>query len=92
MWISLGNYNHGAGRIFTRTRLLIKGHKWTPFVRLKFRYEFWQYVADLLPRRLVYFALIRAVAHATQGKWGHTEVPKIPAMEVASRWEYIENG
>jgi len=45
-------------------------------------------VAWMLPRRLVYWAAIRATAHATAPPYGNTEVPAIPAMEVLRRWSH----
>lgn len=45
-------------------------------------------LAELLPRKVVYFALIRAWAHATSGRWSATNVPAISAAEVIDRWSY----
>lgn len=47
---------------------------------------FW-FMAWHLPKRLVYFAAIRLVVHATQGQWSSTEVPKLYAMDALKRWE-----
>jgi hypothetical protein len=44
-------------------------------------------LAWLLPRWVAYWAAIRVGAHATQGKWGSTEVPALPFMEALKRWE-----
>ena len=44
-------------------------------------------VADRLPRRVVYFALIRAWAYATTGKYGTTLVREVAAYKVVERWE-----
>jgi hypothetical protein len=45
------------------------------------------WLAWALPRRAVYWAAIRVIAHATQGKWGSTEVPTLTAMDALRRWE-----
>lgn len=39
-----------------------------------------------LPRSIVYWCAIRLMAHATQGNYGNTEVPALPAMEALQRW------
>lgn len=44
-------------------------------------------VAFALPPRVVYHAAIRLVAHASSGKYGATEVPKLPAMRAIQRYE-----
>lgn len=48
--------------------------------------RFYSGLAKILPRNLVYFATIRLVAHATQGRWGNTTVPDLTAMEALLRW------
>jgi hypothetical protein len=41
-------------------------------------------IARLIPLRLLYFAVIRAIAIATSGpKYGNREVPAVLAMDVA---------
>jgi hypothetical protein len=40
-----------------------------------------------LPRRLVYWAAIRLMAHATQGPWSSQEVPALLAVDALKRWE-----
>lgn len=47
----------------------------------------WNWIAWRLPRKLVYFATIRAWAHGTTGKWGHVEAPAALASDVVKRWE-----
>ena len=44
-------------------------------------------IAWLLPKWLIYFASIRMIAHATQGKYGHTMVVDLTAMDALKRWE-----
>lgn len=41
----------------------------------------------LLPRWLVEQAVIRAIVHGTQGKYGTTIVPEVRAMTILKRWE-----
>jgi hypothetical protein len=43
-------------------------------------------VAWWLPRKVVYFAVIRAWAHATDGQYGSTVVPEVTADVVLRRW------
>lgn len=45
-----------------------------------------QKLAWWLPRKLVYFAAIRLIAHATTGKHGNTIVPELLATEALDRW------
>lgn len=40
-----------------------------------------------LPRRIVYWASIRVMAHATQGRWSSQEVPSLYAMDALKRWD-----
>ncbi len=49
--------------------------------------RFYMWLVWQLPRSLVYFAAIRLVAHATQGRWGDTVVPDLTAMEALLRWD-----
>lgn len=49
--------------------------------------KMWFWLAWRLPKKLVYFAAIRLVAFATQGEYGNTIVPELPAMEAVRRWE-----
>lgn len=44
-------------------------------------------LAWLLPRRLAYWAAIRVIAHATQGKYETQIVPELYAMDALQRWE-----
>lgn len=46
-----------------------------------------RFVANLLPKRVVYFAAIRLGAYATSGKYGDTLVPELPLMDALGRWE-----
>lgn len=49
--------------------------------------RFYMWLVGILPRNLVYFATIRLVAHATQGRWENTVVPDLTAMEALLRWD-----
>lgn len=40
----------------------------------------------LLPQWLIKWATVRAILHATNGKWGNTVVPRITAVKVLDRW------
>lgn len=89
MWfLSLGRWNSAHGSVFSRKRFYAYGYKWTPFVRVSFRYNkpLWHILAYILPADLVYFAVIRLVAHATTGKYGSTNVVKLSAMDALERW------
>lgn len=49
--------------------------------------KFWMFIAWNLPRKLVLWAAVRLIAHATTGKYGNTEVPLLTAMEALKRWD-----
>lgn len=38
IWFSLGKWSNAAGRFLVAERLCLHGWKWTPLVRLRFRY------------------------------------------------------
>jgi len=40
-----------------------------------------------LPRSVAYWAAIRVMAHATQGKWGNESPTSLKAMDALKRWE-----
>lgn len=44
-------------------------------------------IANLLPRRIVYFAAIRLAAFATTGKYSTQIVPELTVMDAIKRWE-----
>jgi len=48
---------------------------------------FWQWLAYRLPRRLVYYAALRLMVHATVGKWSSQVVPELRAMDALMRWQ-----
>lgn len=45
-----------------------------------------RWIADRMPKRVIYFGFIRAFSKATTGKWSDTEVPGVTAMTVLKRW------
>lgn len=47
----------------------------------------YEWLADRLPEKLIYFATIRLMAHGTVGKYGHTNVSSVRAMTLLKRWE-----
>ena len=48
--------------------------------------KFFRFVAWHLPRRLVYWASIRLLAHATTGQYSATVVPALTATDALARW------
>jgi len=46
-----------------------------------------QWLSFKLPKRLVYFAAMRLIAHATSGKYGNQIVPELKAMDAMGTWE-----
>jgi hypothetical protein len=53
----------------------------------KFKEKFWFWLAWHLPKKLIYFATIRLLVHATTGKYSNTEVPELNAIEALRRFE-----
>jgi hypothetical protein len=47
----------------------------------------WWSLAFAIPRKLVYFATIRAGGYATTGKYGSDSPNDVDIMEVLKRWE-----
>jgi len=48
--------------------------------------NFWYWLVNMLPKRLVYFSFMHVIAHATTGKHGNTIVPELTAMEAIERY------
>lgn len=44
-------------------------------------------IAWILPRDLVYWCAVRVGAHATTGKYGSQEVPRLRLIEALERWK-----
>lgn len=47
----------------------------------------WMWIAWHLPKRLVMWAAVRLIAHATTGEYSHTETPALLAVDALERWE-----
>ena len=47
----------------------------------------YQRIAWLLPKELIYYCIIRALGHATTGKYSSTEISKITVAETMTRWD-----
>jgi hypothetical protein len=45
-----------------------------------------RWIANHLPRDVIYFAAIRLMAHATQGRWGTQVVPDLTVIVALDRW------
>ena len=45
------------------------------------------WIAFKLPRKIVYFATIRLLANATQGKYSKQVVPELNAFVALGRWD-----
>lgn len=53
-----------------------------------YRDAFYQMVVwNLLPKKLVMWAGVRMMAHASTGRWGNQEVGTISMMEMLQRWD-----
>jgi len=48
--------------------------------------KFWMGLAWHMPRKLVYWCVVRATGFATTGKYSDTILPEITAAEVADRF------
>ena len=44
------------------------------------------FLAWRLPRKLVYFATVRLIAHATTGPYSQQVVPELSAIDALRRW------
>ena len=51
-----------------------------------YRVNVWQWLASKLPKRLVYFAVIRVWAYGTTGEFAATEVMNLTVDEAIRRW------
>lgn len=45
-----------------------------------------EWIAWHLPKRLIHWCLIRAMCHATQGRWSHVKASEVLAVDVLARW------
>jgi hypothetical protein len=41
----------------------------------------------MLPRWVIRWAVVRAIAHATTGEWSNQVVPELTAMDAMQRWD-----
>lgn len=46
-----------------------------------------QWLANILPKRIVYFAYIRLLAHATTGKYSHLRPDEVDWSDALKAWE-----
>jgi len=72
-WISFRRYDNAAGKFFITKRIRTKSGKWTPFIRVKRRYQRWQdsfrseltklcdNISMILPPRLIFFCGARII-------------------------------
>jgi len=49
--------------------------------------KIWTKIAWLLPTVLARWCFVRVAVHATQGKYGDTEVPALTCLDALRRWE-----
>ena len=47
----------------------------------------WTWIAWRLPKKLVYWATIRLISHATVGEYSNQVVPDLNAIDALNRWE-----
>lgn len=48
---------------------------------------FYQIIACWLPKKLIFYCLIRAWGNATTGKWSNEDITKVTADEMIRRWD-----
>jgi hypothetical protein len=49
--------------------------------------RFYEWLAQRLPRRLVYWCAIRLAAHATVGSYSKQDVPSLLVADALKRWK-----
>ena len=49
--------------------------------------KFYSWLSYRLPKKLVYFCVIRLMTFATTGKYSNTIVPELSGMDALERWE-----
>lgn len=54
--------------------------------RRQFREREWMWIAEHLPKPLVYWCLIRAGVKATTGPWSSQDVAELSFADVLKRW------
>jgi hypothetical protein len=56
------------------------------------RYEsFCRWLANRLPKMLIYYAGMRLLSYATTGRYSNIEVPRVTVMEALGCWERQDN-
>lgn len=89
--LSLGRWDHAAGRWFVRSRIRKDGYKWTPFARIEWRRSdwsnFWLWLASKMPKRLIYFCAIQFWVHGTTGKYSGTNTETLTISDALHRYE-----
>lgn len=50
-----------------------------------------KWIANRLPRRVVYFAAVRVWANAATGRWSHKDATTVTASDAVKRWGYSIN-
>lgn len=78
---------HVCGQVIGRWNL-----PWSPRWVVAFEDAMGRYAAGWMPRSVVKYALVRATAYATEGRWrtvGASLAFTITALEVSRRWEIL---
>ena len=50
------------------------------------RERVYQWIAWRLPARVVYWAALRVMASATQGRWSRQDVTSLTGLDALARW------
>jgi hypothetical protein len=53
--------------------------------------NFWYWLVDRLPHKLVYFCFMKVMSHATTGKYSSTITTDITGMEAIERYDNDHN-
>ena len=48
--------------------------------------NFWYWLSDKLPKKLVYFSFLQVMAHSTTGQYGNTVVPELSGLDAIERY------
>ena len=48
--------------------------------------DFWYWLVDRLPKKLIYFCFLQVMAYATTSKYGETLVPELTGMDAIKRF------
>jgi len=48
--------------------------------------NFWYWVVQLLPTKVIYFCFMQVMAFSTTGKYGSTVVPELTGMDAVKRY------